>query len=174
VINLPPKLPKAALRMVAMAKAAASASKERDDSEVVKAKVRSTALKTKINKCAKDDLEVLEMRRKKMNKDIAPALEKVKLQKRAKDDSELLSMARKLQNIRVEGIKDDKAIEHVKKFQVFFKIVRSKIKNNDSVVQLFDKLDNILSKINPSTKFNIIKELEPVVEEIYKNYKEGG
>ncbi|MDR1240290.1 MAG: hypothetical protein LBK29_00190 [Oscillospiraceae bacterium] len=120
---------------------------------------------SRIKKQAKDDSDVLEMKHEKINDDILPVIEKAKLQKRSKDDSELLSMARKLQNVNTKGIKDNKALEYVKRFQNFLKIFKWKIKNNDSAIDSLNKLDNILDIVYSSKKYNI-KELNSVINEI--------
>jgi hypothetical protein len=55
---------------------------------VKKFEVKPSDDEAKTPRTTKDDSEVLEVKRSKMNEDILPAIDEAKLQKRAKDDSE--------------------------------------------------------------------------------------
>jgi hypothetical protein len=119
---------------------------------------------------AKDDSEVLEVRRKRMSDDILLAVEKAKLQKKAKDDSELLYMAENLKNRNTEGIRQNEALDYIKEFQIFLNMLKLKNENSNSVIKSLSKLDNILNTVRSSKKFNV-KELNCVINEIQENKK---
>jgi hypothetical protein len=104
---------------------------------------------------AKDNSEVLEMKRSKMNDDILPVIEKVKLQKKAKDTSDLFLMAKKLQNVNVKRLKGEEISQCAKDIRSFFKTAKSKLKSSDSIAKSLEvmiKTLNIPENVDENSK----------------------
>jgi hypothetical protein len=103
-------------------------------------------LDNKIKRRTKDDSEVLELRRGKMNNDISDVLEKIKSQKLAKDDSELIKTANKLKNININKLKGEKIYDCVENLKEFFKAATSELKD-DSLISSIGNIIQILNEL---------------------------
>jgi hypothetical protein len=122
---------------------------------------------------AEDDSKALEMKRRKMNADILPTVEKAKVQKNANDDSELLTSANKLRNVNVNKFKPDETIRYTEKFKDFLELAKDYLNKNDPVKNMLNKLANTLDGINVSKFANISKNIKTIASQIHIEAKKG-